>query len=574
MIIHLTFLLLFIHLCSGLSIPRSDGGLLPLGDGLLRRQATSTSASTSTSPPDSSCTNGPFTRQCWGGGYSIATDYDAVWPNTGRVVSYTLEITNTTMAPDGKPRLVMAVNGQFPGPTIIANWGDTLEITVRNRLENNGTSIHWHGIRQWKTSQMDGTNGVTECPLAPNQQKTYRFLCTQFGTTWYHSHFSSQYTDGVLGTILINGPTTSNYDVDLGTYPIQDWYYDTAPAIQYRFQFLGGRPPPGDNVLINGTQTSSFGGKYHRNTIQKGKRYKLRVINTSTDNHFRVSLDRHPFTVVTADFVPVVPYTTTWLSVAIGQRYDVIIYANRPPDSYWFHAVVQTDCGANKNGNALAIFSYTNATSQIPTFGQGNLPPTSGCVDETQLVPYVKLNVPSNQVIPQSSDLDVGFAVVQSNGQNVVQWNLNFTAINVTWEKPTLQNVIDGNSNYPKQLNLIDLPNVDTWSFWVIQATPNAPPVPHPMHLHGHDFYVLGTGSGVFNGDASPLKYTNPTRRDVATLPRHGWLVLAFITDNPGAWLMHCHIVSHLSLPSALMHSLCHLSLGRGVHSQVQHLKK
>lgn len=65
------------------------------------------------------------------------------------------------------------------------------------------------------------------------------------------------------------------------------------------------------------------------------------------------------------------------------------------------------------------------------------------------------------------------------------------------------------------------------------------------MHVHGHDFYVLGTGAGVF-GDTSTLKFNNPPRRDVAMLPADGWLVLAFETNNPGAWLMHCHIVSHL----------------------------
>lgn len=69
--------------------------------------------------------------------------------------------------------------------------------------------------------------------------------------------------------------------------------------------------------------------------------------------------------------------------------------------------------------------------------------------------------------------------------------------------------------------------------------------MPHPIHLHGHDFYLLGTGSGVFS-DPAVLKYSNPMRRDVAMLPANGWLVIGFVTDNPGAWLMHCHIVSPL----------------------------
>jgi FtsP/CotA-like multicopper oxidase with cupredoxin domain len=69
------------------------------------------------------------------------------------------------------------------------------------------------------------------------------------------------------------------------------------------------------------------------------------------------------------------------------------------------------------------------------------------------------------------------------------------------------------------------------------------------MHLHGHDFYILGTGTGTFDINTSPstLTWKNPTRRDVAFLPGGGWLALAFPTDNPGAWLMHCHIAWHIS---------------------------
>lgn len=139
---------------------------------------------------------------------------------------YSLTITNTTCDPDGSSsQQCLLINNQLPGPVITANWGDTLSITVTNQMQDNGTSIHWHGIRQLNSCGSDGVNGITECPLAPGQTKTYTFLCTQFGTSWYHSHYSSQYGMGVVGTIVINGPASTNYDVDLGTFPVSDWYY-------------------------------------------------------------------------------------------------------------------------------------------------------------------------------------------------------------------------------------------------------------------------------------------------------------------------------------------------------------
>ena len=69
---------------------------------------------------DGNCANTATSRQCWGGGYYIGTDSETSWPDTGVTKSYTLEITNVTMAPDGTERRVFAINGQYPGPTIEA----------------------------------------------------------------------------------------------------------------------------------------------------------------------------------------------------------------------------------------------------------------------------------------------------------------------------------------------------------------------------------------------------------------------------------------------------------------------
>lgn len=83
--------------------------------------------STSTRVPDAACTNGPLTRSCWQNGYSVATDFDLKFPTGGATITYNLEITNGTCNPDGNgPRLCLLVNGQYPGPTIRATWGDNL----------------------------------------------------------------------------------------------------------------------------------------------------------------------------------------------------------------------------------------------------------------------------------------------------------------------------------------------------------------------------------------------------------------------------------------------------------------
>lgn len=69
-------------------------------------------------------------------------------------------------------------------------------------------------------------------------------------------------------------------------------------------------------------------------------------------------------------------------------------------------------------------------------------------------------------------------------------------------------------------------------------------PAPHPIRLYGYDFYVLAQGTGTDSEDTT-INLVNLPRRDVAMLPPAGYLVIAFCTDNPGAWLMHCRIGWH-----------------------------
>lgn len=90
----------------------------------------------------------------------------------------------------------MTVNGQFPGPVLEANWGDWLEITVVNNLGVEGTSMHWHGLRQIETPWMDGVPSLSQCPIAPGANFTYRFRAEVYGTSWYHAHYSAQNNAG------------------------------------------------------------------------------------------------------------------------------------------------------------------------------------------------------------------------------------------------------------------------------------------------------------------------------------------------------------------------------------------
>lgn len=224
---------------------------------------------------------------------------------------------NITAAPDGVERVVLSVNGTVPGPTIEADWGDTVVVHVKNSLTTNGTTIHFHGMRQNHTNQMDGVASITQCPSAPEDTYTYTWRATQYGSSFYHSHYSLQAWDGVFGGIVIHGPASANYDVDLGNLFIQDWDHQTACSLFDTAQTSG--PPTLDTGLINGTNVWDGSGSYYEQVFDGGSSYLFRIVNSAIDTHFKFMIDNHTMTVVAMDFVPIVPYETDVLSIGIGR---------------------------------------------------------------------------------------------------------------------------------------------------------------------------------------------------------------------------------------------------------------
>lgn len=151
--------------------------------------------STTNSPKTSTTTASANVATCSGNSasdrstwcsYSISDNYYDTVPDTGVTREYWLDLTSVTVSPDGYERNALVVNGSIPGPTLEADWGDTVVVHVTNSLTVNGTSIHFHGIRQNFTNPQDGVTSITQCPTAPGESITYTWRATQYGTTWYH----------------------------------------------------------------------------------------------------------------------------------------------------------------------------------------------------------------------------------------------------------------------------------------------------------------------------------------------------------------------------------------------------
>jgi iron transport multicopper oxidase len=91
-------------------------------------------------------------------------------------VTYDFNVSWITANPDGAfTRSVMGINNQWPIPTIRANVGDQLVVNVFNGLGNVSTSLHFHGIFQNGTTDMDGPASVNQCGIPPGSSLTYNF---------------------------------------------------------------------------------------------------------------------------------------------------------------------------------------------------------------------------------------------------------------------------------------------------------------------------------------------------------------------------------------------------------------
>ncbi|KAI9658733.1 MAG: hypothetical protein M1821_002293 [Bathelium mastoideum] len=534
--------------------------------------------------------NEPRSRGCWlrndnGDEFNIKTNYESNTP-IGVLRKYELNITTKALAPDGVPMEHGKVfNDQYPGPWIQACWGDQLEITVHNHLRFNGTTIHWHGIRQLNNTENDGVNAVTQCPIAPGQKFTYRFNATQYGSSWYHSHYSLQYADGLVGPMTIYGPSSDDYTYAEEPILMTDWNHRSAFE-DWSYSLPPGRPRPlMTNILLNGkgryvepgTKEPVAETKRYTKILQKGARYLLRLINTSVDTTFVFAIDGHNLTVIGSDFVPLkTPYNTSSVLVGIGQRYHVILTAipitPSKDDNYWIRTIPASGCGSEnfvENGTYLlkntGIIRYTNSKCE-PTSTQAKI--STNCSDEPyeSLAPMVEWRVgePSNTDVKTNRTFEVGLHGIQGHPYHPDYdrklWAIDNLPLWLDMSEPTILNLNTPNGSWPTTLNVeTHNPKSGDWIYLVITA-PNGTvkdlkrperffaAVAHPIHLHGHDFAVLAQSNETYPGyDKLKLNKRNPPRRDVALLPTGGYLVIAFKADNPGTWLLHCHIAWHAS---------------------------
>lgn len=468
-------------------------------------------------------------------------------------------MSQETASPDHFPKKSLLINGGVQGPLLEANWGDWLSVKVTNNLTHllDGFSLHMHGLFQRDTPWFDGVPGVSQCPIAPGKSFTYQFRADQFGTSWYHSHYSSQYTDGALGPLVIYGPRQRGayYDQDLGVFVFRDYYHGSYEL--YRDDSFKGPPPVFhdiDNNLLNGIgcDTSSNGAcnwtstSLARYRVSTGRSYRMRFVNTGAAGAQKIFVDNHKMTVISKDFVPVVPYTTDVITLGVGQRTDVILHANGAPrDAVYVRGQIDVPCtnGSAVNSEARAIIQYQAASpNAMPRSSPIPWKP-NGCQDDPidLSVPLWPQTPPSHPSTTQEISIDAVF-----NETGAYLFTINNSTFRANYNRPILKLAADGDASYRNvpEGNIYNFGSNET----VRMIVYNHAPFVHPMHLHGHNYWTLAQGYGKWDGKV--INPENPLRRDTVIMPpgapdNPAYLVLQWTQDNPGIWPFHCHIALH-----------------------------
>ena len=423
---------------------------------------------------------------------------------------------------NNSPTAIWGYDGISPGPTLRVKQGDELKVRLVNDL-NQSTTVHWHGLRL--PNAMDGVPHLTQAPVEPGQSFDYHFTPPDAGTFWYHTHFGSseQLARGLYGVLLVDERTPVAVDRDL-MLVIDDWRLQDDGTIQPSFgnfhdAMMAGRL--GQYITVNSEETISL-------PVRSNERLRLRVINTANSRIFLMRIDQHRARVMAVDGQPCTPdfAPNGILRLAPGNRVDLFLDATLEPGS---RSPITVD---DLRGGELEIGQLAYAAGP---------PIRNKPLKEPEPLPDNPL--PANLDLANALQIDVP---LDGGGMGMMMGGMGMG-----------MGRMRGGVG-PGAFNGFGIPPKERiWALASVSATGHdGPPMfkaergrtvvlnfvnrtafPHAMHIHGHHFRHLDE-----SGKSWKPFWLDTVIVDVQRAER-----IAFVADNPGKWMIHCHMIEHMA---------------------------
>ncbi|GAB1488793.1 hypothetical protein MASR2M8_12400 [Opitutaceae bacterium] len=478
-----------------------------------------------------------------------------------KIVEYSLDVTETTLSPAGKPVRALTLNGSIPGPTLRFREGDVARIHVNNRLANEETSTHWHGLLL--PNLEDGVPYVTTPPIRAGESRTFEFLLKHAGTYWYHSHTGLQEQRGVYGSIVVEPKAGTPARTDIPHIDREevivlsdwtdenpndvmrtllrgsDWYAirkGTAQSLVGAIQagslkdYLNrekSRLPPMDVSDVAYDAFLMNGKPRQRLAAKPGETIRLRVINAAASTYFYLNSAAGPLTIIAADGIDVAPIHQKRLLIGMAETYDVLVTV--PESGAW-----EVRATAQDNSGHASLFVGEGAENTAPAPGPLNAYSMNVALaavldqldDSGELTDAEALAAESDRPLPPYKRLKATVPTTLPADAPVREVTLKLTGDMMRYLWSINGKAIDEQSTIPvKKGEVLRLVLV------------NNTMMHHPMHLHGHFFRLLMPDA--VDPKYAPLKHTV----DVPPMSRR---IIEFYADEDRDWLFHCHLLYHM----------------------------
>ncbi len=413
---------------------------------------------------------------------------------------------------------VWCYNGSIPGPEIRVKQGNRLRIIVENGIDE-ATTVHWHGMRV--PNAMDGVPHLTQKPIDPGATYTYEFDAVDAGTFWYHPHLRGfeQVGRGLYGPLVVEEAEPVRVDRDV-TWVLDDWRLTQSAAISNDFgnrHDLSHNGRVGNTVTINGGVPETF-------AVRPGERIRLRLINAANARIFSIDFAKHEPIIIALDGQPVTPHAPANGLVVLGpaMRVDLILDMTGAPGN----RVSIADRFYKGMEYRLIDLAYadTRLRDRMPDWPI-NLP--SNPLPEPNVATAVRHDVVFNGGMMGAMVMEeMGGSMGQDMAGGMMGGMMNMMHSGKVWfinGVAATGHIMDPLLTLKQnQSCVVSMTNATAWH--------------HPIHLHGHSFRVISR-----NGQPTKHREWQDT---VLMAPRER-VEIAFVADNPGDWMFHCHILEH-----------------------------
>jgi FtsP/CotA-like multicopper oxidase with cupredoxin domain len=397
---------------------------------------------------------------------------------------------------------VWAYDGEIPGSILRLRQGEPARIIVENNLDQD-TTVHWHGIRL--PNAMDGVPGLTQAAIKPGETFIYEFTPPDGGTFWYHPHTNSleQLGRGLAGPLIVEEAAATGFDRDI-VWMLMDWRLTSEGRISPGFgnameAAMSGRI--GNTVTLSGMMPSDQG-------VRAGERLRLRLVNASLARIVALKIEEHRPIVIAIDGQPCEPHEPEGGRLVLGpaMRIDVMLEMRGEP------------------GRRYAVVDdyYDGLAYRLTGLAYDGRPPLRGMAAKPLVLARNPLPEPELGSAEQGGMMGggamSGMGGMMSGMSHGAAWAINGVSM-----------MGDGHAGMAPLMTLkrgeshvLTLRNETAWR--------------HPMHLHGHSFKLLSR-----NGQPVPHHQWS----DTVLLAPKDVVECAFVADNPGDWMLHCHVTDH-----------------------------